>query len=1000
MATTELEIVIRLLDSQGTLGQFQAAFGSFNRGVSGASGQVGQMNQRLEQTNTLFHFIRRSMEFFLLYRGFSALAHGTSAFVGELVKLERQVRLVQTQLGGGPDQKPLITREILEVARSTGVGLQELAKTQYNIVSANIALADSFKALDLSARAAAAGGIDDSTVAFNAALTEMNAFGIGIAGLEAVYDRQFQLIRRGIFTYAQFAGVVGTVSTEFARMGQDLETTHAAVAATSLVFTGPQLERGATGLRNMAEKIGANRDEFEKLGVSVITTQGEFRNFIDIMEDLKRALAPLSEAERFSALEKLFVEDRAIRGAQALLGLTEEMRTFYTEQKFASGDLARASDEVTKSISDQASMIGKSIAGAYQPFVMVLGDLVRAMNFLVQLSPAFSAAMFTAAGALVTAGAAHMAIKSPVLLGSLKLTGPQARAAVPSSFPVGAMAFNAATAPAVTGPTRLGRTVGYGAGFALPALLAEEQARRTQEKGLGWGEVLSGGLSGAAMGAVVGAPLAGIGAGMGAAAGGGAGVLFALLGEALEAEAEPLAKSFSEALAEALKDRSRTIAEALISITTEEMGGRIVTRKMMEGGPFSYPKEASTEDITKLLTDTNILDIFGEVRALQKRKSEYEMQLPSIEEAAITAAREYQTTIEEVRKGRRDYLTSKGNLVRVTEADVGTLILPEAVDRAIGIPANAEEKSIPVEIREFRSIVRAVLQETTDEARIRAGFANVRSYGVPEGPSLPPSPIREMTPVSPAPVPSTPLLPQDISFPEPPNVTRPSTAAELLAALPSVREPKRDLVPEYVAAPRSTTSIAPFEEIPTTDFLREFSQGVSPPAFGLGGPLTELPGSSFLETALEDVAEAIESGLLPSSILAGDSLTQFSTSIDMMNDAIYRVRIIEELIRIGEVAGETSATLDKLREKLLPQVRNAAKAFDDLFSDEKKIEDFANALVEVGDVKVDRSTNNNIVIRISGGTDMDPAKAAAFADAVLPHITAGLNRQQREAKSG
>jgi hypothetical protein len=475
---------------------------------------------------------------YLLYRGFTFLKNQAVDFTRSLVDLEHQLGLVQAQLGRvGFDARPMAGRAIFGIGQATGRGLAELAKVQTQIISANIDLADSFGILDRSARAAVAGGLTDATLAFDAALSQVNAFNLGVDSFNEVFDKQFNLVRRGVFTYQQFATVVGTVSESFASMGQDIDTANASLAAISQIFTGPQLERGATGLRNAVLRLGEAREDFEALGVAVTDTEGDFRNFIDVGRDLDRVLAGMSEADRFAAIKGLFPDERERRGMEAFLDQLDQAEEFLVEQRFAIGDLDAAFRTVNESTLQQARILRNDLTPALEPVVGLFGAFFTTVNRANDALPGFTQNVIQLAVAFgaLRAAQAYGTVSTP-FLGPAR--GPMGMRGIPTGLGLGLGA----------GALALGASSGATQGFSLTGLLGNA----------GTGALVGAGVGGGPAGAAIGA-LAG-------------GLAFAI-GSAFERKAPEIGTSFADAFTKALKERSGDVGQALSEALAVATGG-------------------------------------------------------------------------------------------------------------------------------------------------------------------------------------------------------------------------------------------------------------------------------------------------------------------------------------------------------------------------------------------------------------------------------------------
>lgn len=555
----------------------QQGFRNLSTGASRTADQMGRVERFAKLTQSV-------LEAYLLYRGFVFLSEQVQQLVDSLIELESNVALVQTQLNelGAVDFQSAITSQVRTIAAETGSDLQQIAETQFDIVSANIELADSYEVLEATARGAIAGGVGDLRTVFNAAITQQNAFGESAGDTNEVLDKQFQALRRGIFTYEQFVQVSGTVSTAMASIGQNVETANAALAAISQVFTGPQLERGATGLRNMATAVGKNAEEFRDLGVEVFTEQGEFRDFLDIMLDLREVLDGMTEEQRFMALREIFPNRRELRGALALLGQLDEMEQFLIEQEFAAGAVDAAFQTMNDTMKNQAEQFRNDLIPAGEKYVRTLSSVVSGVNELEESIPGLTAGLLTLGLAGGVAGGARAF--APTLTGAVPLG-----ASFRGGGQLAGLGANASMLPRGQAMAGLRGGLGVG-GMALVGAggLLSFQAGRSPETQPGQvigalaGGAAAGGIAGGAPGAVVGATVAGIGL---------------ALGEAFEDEAPQIAQSFSDAFTERLEANADDVSNAFLGaiLESDTAGGLDELVEALQQGRVTATSESARE---------------------------------------------------------------------------------------------------------------------------------------------------------------------------------------------------------------------------------------------------------------------------------------------------------------------------------------------------------------------------------------------------------------------
>ena len=149
-------------------------------------------------------------------------------------------------------------------------------------------------------------------------------------------------MRRVSCNYHQRSTVVGITSEAFEQAGQSIETQNAALAGISEVFTGPQLQRGATALRSVVQTISNTPEKLNAIGVSVLDVKGNFRDLVPILEDVKTKFAGMTEGQRAAALHALAPDKKQQACREPLLKVLPVVKRNYIEQKPALGDVDKA----------------------------------------------------------------------------------------------------------------------------------------------------------------------------------------------------------------------------------------------------------------------------------------------------------------------------------------------------------------------------------------------------------------------------------------------------------------------------------------------------------------------------------------------------------------------------------------------------------------------------------------------------------------------------------
>jgi hypothetical protein len=158
------------------------------------------------------------------------------------IEYNRQASLTKTQVDGIKVSVQDLERVSSQVAHDIGVPLETLQPALYDIFSSmDVGLSGASKMLRGFGKAAVAGQTDVQT-AGRATIALMNAFNIPVSKLNNVLDFQFQLVRKGVGTYEEFASTIGRAIPSAANAGQTYQTLGGILAY--LTRNGPKVGKG------------------------------------------------------------------------------------------------------------------------------------------------------------------------------------------------------------------------------------------------------------------------------------------------------------------------------------------------------------------------------------------------------------------------------------------------------------------------------------------------------------------------------------------------------------------------------------------------------------------------------------------------------------------------------------------------------------------------------------------------------------------------------------
>ena len=218
----------------------------------------------------------------------------------------RQVALTKTQVDGFDASLKQISDTGLKVARTIAVPLEEVQPALYDIFSSTSAnLQQATILLEGFAKTAVAGqvSLQDAT---RGTIPILNAFNLPIEKVNDILDIQFQLVRKGVGTYGEFASVFGRVVPSATRAGQDFQEVAAGLAY--LTRNGLSAAMASTSFARALDAISNPKsvNNMENLGIKVRDVKGNMLPLEQILKGLSDYLNKLPNADRVGALVDIF----------------------------------------------------------------------------------------------------------------------------------------------------------------------------------------------------------------------------------------------------------------------------------------------------------------------------------------------------------------------------------------------------------------------------------------------------------------------------------------------------------------------------------------------------------------------------------------------------------------------------------------------------------------------------------------------------------------------
>ena len=254
----------------------------------------------------------------------AAIAGGFNAATKAGAEFAYQLACVQALGGETANTIAEIGRVTLEMAKNSLHGPVEMANGLRILSQAGLNAKDAILALPTALDLATVGEMDMSQAAITLAGV-MNAFKLQVTDMGHIADVFAKAAALSQTSVSGMTEAMKTASVTGTKYGASLEDT--ATAITLLARVNIIGTSAGTAYRNMLKELYAPTkqaaDVTASIGLKASDSNGNLRNFADIIYDLKGRLAAFNKASQVNILQKMFGE-RGAKEAIAMLALTRE----------------------------------------------------------------------------------------------------------------------------------------------------------------------------------------------------------------------------------------------------------------------------------------------------------------------------------------------------------------------------------------------------------------------------------------------------------------------------------------------------------------------------------------------------------------------------------------------------------------------------------------------------------------------------------------------------
>ncbi len=305
-------------------------FKKFNNDLKSASHKMRRFGQNMKRNGQQ---MTQSITLPIVAIGAASVKMGVD-FENSMNKIVGQVGIAREEVEG-------MRKDFIRVSRETGKSMNELGDAMFFVQSAGLRGADAVEALEISARASAA-GMGETKVIADLLTSAINAYGKENLDAALAGDILAAAVREGKAEASQLAASMGQVLPIASEMGVSFDQVAAAQAA--MTRTGTDAATASTQLRQILFTIKnpsqEARAQLKEMGLSAAGLRRQVKE-----DGLLATLQTLTDTfgDNEEATAKVFGNVRALSGVLDLMGANAEENTGIFERlKDANGSLAIA----------------------------------------------------------------------------------------------------------------------------------------------------------------------------------------------------------------------------------------------------------------------------------------------------------------------------------------------------------------------------------------------------------------------------------------------------------------------------------------------------------------------------------------------------------------------------------------------------------------------------------------------------------------------------------
>lgn len=388
-----------VLSFVGNTAALERSFSSVQKGAAQTEGAVGKVSNSVRSFGS--EALKTSG---LLTAGIAAAFIGAgAAALKSSVDFDKAMRNVSTVSNAARADFGGVSDQLLDLSRTLPQSATTLAEGLYEVASSGFDGADGIAVLTASATAASAGLTDTATSA-KAITAVLNAYGRQAGDAADISDVLFQTVNLGVVSFSDLAQNMGDIVGIGAAAGVAVDELGAALA--TITLSGVPAAEAATSLGQLLSKMIDPSDALVELFHEMGFESGQAALGALGLQGVMEKIGDATNGD-VSALQELFPEIRAVRGAFGLLA--QDGNTFtrvageITDASTRAGATQRALAEQSKSLSFQWERLKNNIgATAIEVSSKALPAMVGLLDSVMDAAGAVGPGL---GGALKTTGA-------------------------------------------------------------------------------------------------------------------------------------------------------------------------------------------------------------------------------------------------------------------------------------------------------------------------------------------------------------------------------------------------------------------------------------------------------------------------------------------------------------------------------------------------------------------------------------------------------------------